>query len=1038
MAEATTADLLKVQKDTNKRVTFIGNVLNKNIVPASQQKERDTEDNAFKHKLVEGMLSIKDSLKNMAKRTLQVAGFPIAIIMGAIAFIIAFFTQIGKELAKLKKVVTVIKNLPQIIAGFFSAIRGGLVAAREAVVAKLAGALKAFKGTDGFKKLASGLDDLADVYRLARESVVLKLKNALAAFKENAVIKAIGGAFVRMRMLLNAAKGYVIGLLKGALTAFKENAVVKAIGGAFKTIAGFFGRAIGVGKGVTGGIIGAVRGAMVAFRETAVFKAIGGIGKVLAGAFSGVLSLIGGAAKAGAGAKGAGAKVGKGIVGAISKVTGAIGGMVSTIGKFTGLSKIVTFAKGFGATLGKLLWPVTIIIGLFDFIKGFRKDEGWDGEPATIFDKIGMGISEALQGLIGLPLDMIKAGILWVLGKFGIGKTKDPVTGEEMESAWMTKMKAFSFSDLIDKLIAGLWAGIGAVFDWVMKLFTDPVGAIVDLAKGYVSMITGIGKWLYDNAIEPIFKWIKGIFGFGEDKDKAPAADGDTKEIEKQGWMAWVMEKILPKGLVDFIKAPMATILGWIGLGGDTTTDGDTKPKELEGATGKPEGGWFSAMLGAIFSPTLLLFLLGPVGWILGFLGFIVKAAGATGDTGLTGDAALDGAKGKGEKNMFAKFLEKILPPGLIAFVTDPVDWLLKFIGWKDAEGKTTDTGTAAAGIIVGGSWKEKVGLFNRIISSIITQWMKDFMSGPIDFIKAKLGWTTTEDTTATSFFDDWKLPSWDSFKELLPEWLSDPVGWVTGLFKKGEKVGAEEKARIEKTSLATEEAKKSQKTSTTRNEQRIFLEEEVKQAQADLKVEQDKRLATGQKLRDVDKDIDKYLAIAEEKMGKEMSVKDIFSGLSFKGLDKSQKVGLQQALKEQRELEKLPSVGKGKEETKLEKEIAKYDAQLLPLQETMAEDQRIAASSLDQLVQAALKKKESLAVHDRHVERAIYGLMQGAAAQTALLAAYGNGGSGGSSTTVNNVTVAPSTSNTVSSVQKSENTYGTVDPYTSASGAYG
>ena len=55
------------------------------------------------------------------------------------------------------------------------------------------------------------------------------------------------------------------------------------------------------------------------------------------------------------------------------------------------------------------------------------------------------------------------------------------------------------------------------------------------------------------------------------------------------------------------------------------------------------------------------------------------------------------------------------------------------------------------------------------------------------------------------------------------------------------------------------------------------------------------------------------------------------------------------------------------------------------------------------------------------------------------LLAALAqSSGSGGGSTTVNNVTVAPSTSNTVSSVNKSENTYGTVDPYTSAAGAYG
>ena len=55
-----------------------------------------------------------------------------------------------------------------------------------------------------------------------------------------------------------------------------------------------------------------------------------------------------------------------------------------------------------------------------------------------------------------------------------------------------------------------------------------------------------------------------------------------------------------------------------------------------------------------------------------------------------------------------------------------------------------------------------------------------------------------------------------------------------------------------------------------------------------------------------------------------------------------------------------------------------------------------------------------------------------------ALLAAAALGSGGRGSTTINNVTVAPSSRNTVSSINKSENTYGTVDPYTAASGAYG
>ena len=571
--------------------------------------------------------------------------------------------------------------------------------------------------------------------------------------------------------------------------------------------------------------------------------------------------MIGGAAKAATGPRGMGAKAGKGIVGAISKVTGAIGGMVATIGKFTGLNKIVSFAGRFGTILGKLLWPVTIIIGLFDFIKGFRKDEGWDGEPASFFTKIGMGISEALQGLIGLPLDMIKAGILWILGKFGIGKTKDPVTGEEMESAWMTKMKEFSFSDLIDDLIGGIWGGMQAVIDWVGKLFSDPVATLKEAGKAVLSAFTNFGTWLWDNSIGKAIGWVKDLLGI-EDKEEKPASSGEAKEVESKGWLSWIMDTILPKGLVDFIKAPIATILGWIGLGGDTTTDGDTKPKELEGATGKPEGGWFSAILGKIFSPTLLLFLLGPVGWILGFLGFIVKAAGATADTGTTGDADLDAAKGKGEKNMFAKFLEAILPAGLIAFVTDPIDWILKFIGWKDAEGKTTGAGADAALVITKGSFSDKVNLFKDVIWSILPEGLRNFFKlGPVNWILQKLGWQSAEgeltekgvagaetlkhgtfsdkakmfkdiiwsilpgglkdffekgpiewikekifgpsktkatDSSADSFFANWKLPSWDSFKELLPKWLSDPVGWVTGLFKKGEEKGEEEKLRLE------------------------------------------------------------------------------------------------------------------------------------------------------------------------------------------------------------------------------------------------
>ena len=134
-----------------------------------------------------------------------------------------------------------------------------------------------------------------------------------------------------------------------------------------------------------------------------------------------------------------------------------------------------------------------------------------------------------------------------------------------------------------------------------------------------------------------------------------------------------------------------------------------------------------------------------------------------------------------------------------------------------------------------------------------------------------------------------------------------------------------------------------------------------------------------------------------------------------------------------------------GKKSTAVAQVISEHEAKKIQIQEEIKalqvrelEEQTAVAEAIKALAVAGVEKQDSIAVHDRHVERAIYGLMQGAAAQTQLLAAYGNGGNGGGGTTVNNVTVAPSTSNTVSSIQKSENTYGTVDPYTAAAGAYG
>ena len=168
MAEATTADVFEVQEKTLKQVTLVANILNKNLVPASQQKERDAEANAWKSKLFGFLTGIKDTLKDLA-RPMALAKIPWKLIIGALAFLIGFFTRIGKMLGKLKNVLLAIANIPKAIAGFFTAIRTAIISAKAAVAARIAAALKAFLEHKAIRLIGEGLKDLRKAFAMARE-----------------------------------------------------------------------------------------------------------------------------------------------------------------------------------------------------------------------------------------------------------------------------------------------------------------------------------------------------------------------------------------------------------------------------------------------------------------------------------------------------------------------------------------------------------------------------------------------------------------------------------------------------------------------------------------------------------------------------------------------------------------------------------------------------------------------------------------------------------------------------------------------------
>ena len=142
-------------------------------------------------------------------------------------------------------------------------------------------------------------------------------------------------------------------------------------------------------------------------------------------------------------------------------------GMVSTVmskisGVFSPLTKVISgllanpyVAKGFafGKTLGKLFFPITVLMSAWEAIKGMIS--GFTNTEGNFFEKLVGGLMGAVESLvdffIAMPLDLIKDLIGWIAGMLGFDGIKE-------------SLASFSFSGLFsmifDKLL-GITTYIG-------------------------------------------------------------------------------------------------------------------------------------------------------------------------------------------------------------------------------------------------------------------------------------------------------------------------------------------------------------------------------------------------------------------------------------------------------------------------------------------------------------------------------------------------------------------------------------------------
>ena len=185
------------------------------------------------------------------------------------------------------------------------------------------------------------------------------------------------------------------------------------------------------------------------------------------------------------------------------------------IAKFSRTFLMAGGAKFIGL-VSKILWPLSIILGAYDLITGFIETEG------NVFDKAEGGIKKMVRNMLGVPLDLIKMGITWVLKKIFPGQV-----GEDGKfnpdgglGRYLSMFENFSIAEKIDNMIGFIFDVPRNAIEWIGTLFSDPKEALTQLWTRLLPTLgEGIGSFV-DILFLParlLIDWISRKLGWRED-----------------------------------------------------------------------------------------------------------------------------------------------------------------------------------------------------------------------------------------------------------------------------------------------------------------------------------------------------------------------------------------------------------------------------------------------------------------------------------------------------------------------------------------
>ena len=210
-----------------------------------------------------------------------------------------------------------------------------------------------------------------------------------------------------------------------------------------------------------------------------------------AGAFE-APSLTGG--DGGSGASGGG---GKGILGGLASAFMGFFGLKAFLGSIAAFSgKLLKLFKGVGRFLGPIGLIITAIIATFATVEGFIK--GY--EEGGILGGLEGAVKGFFGAIIAAPLDLIRQAAAWIAMQLGFAKVN-------------TFLKSFSFAEIFDTMIGGIFDGVERVFDSLNEIFKFPedgdklgaLGNLIDIVYLPVNMAVNFvqGMFGWDDPDEP-------------------------------------------------------------------------------------------------------------------------------------------------------------------------------------------------------------------------------------------------------------------------------------------------------------------------------------------------------------------------------------------------------------------------------------------------------------------------------------------------------------------------------------------------------